>query len=38
MAASMLEAAGHEVRLVSKGGAGSWPEPLEPLEPAGSAR
>jgi glyoxylase-like metal-dependent hydrolase (beta-lactamase superfamily II)/rhodanese-related sulfurtransferase len=38
MAASMLEAAGHEVRLVSKGGAGDWPEPLQPLEPAGAAR
>lgn len=31
MAASMLEAAGREVRLVSKGGAALWPEPLEPL-------
>ena len=31
MAASILENAGREVRLVSKGGAGSWPEPLEPV-------
>jgi glyoxylase-like metal-dependent hydrolase (beta-lactamase superfamily II)/rhodanese-related sulfurtransferase len=31
MAASILEAAGREVRLVAKGGAGSWPEPLEPI-------
>lgn len=33
MAASILENAGHEVRLVSTGGANRWPEPLEPLEP-----
>jgi glyoxylase-like metal-dependent hydrolase (beta-lactamase superfamily II)/rhodanese-related sulfurtransferase len=31
MAASILENAGREVRLVAKGGAGSWPEPLEPV-------
>ena len=31
MAASILESAGREVRLVPKGGAGSWPEPLEPV-------
>jgi hydroxyacylglutathione hydrolase len=31
MAASMLEAAGREVRLVSTGGAALWPEPLEPM-------
>jgi glyoxylase-like metal-dependent hydrolase (beta-lactamase superfamily II)/rhodanese-related sulfurtransferase len=30
MAASMLEAAGHDVRLVSEGGASAWPEPLVP--------
>jgi hydroxyacylglutathione hydrolase len=38
IAASILEAAGREVRLVVKGGAGSWPEPLEPLEPVGGGR
>ena len=31
MAASILENAGREVRLVSEGGAGSWPGPLEPV-------
>jgi len=31
IAASILERAGREVRLVAKGGAGSWPEPLEPV-------
>jgi hydroxyacylglutathione hydrolase len=31
MAASMLEAAGREVRLVSTGGAALWPERLEPM-------
>jgi glyoxylase-like metal-dependent hydrolase (beta-lactamase superfamily II)/rhodanese-related sulfurtransferase len=31
MAASMLEAAGREVRLVATGGAPLWPEPLEPM-------
>jgi hydroxyacylglutathione hydrolase len=31
MAASMLEAAGREVRLVSTGGAALWPEPLVPM-------
>ncbi len=31
MAASMLEAAGREVRLVSSGGAADWPEPLQPV-------
>jgi hydroxyacylglutathione hydrolase len=34
MAASILENAGREVRLVGKGGASSWPEPLVPYEPA----
>ncbi len=34
MAASILENAGREVVLVDKGGAGSWPEPLVPYEPA----
>jgi glyoxylase-like metal-dependent hydrolase (beta-lactamase superfamily II)/rhodanese-related sulfurtransferase len=34
MAASILESAGHQVRLVTKGGANQWPEPLEPM-PAG---
>jgi len=38
MAASILERAGREVRLVSEGGAAAWPEPLEPLAPAGDAR
>lgn len=33
MAASILENAGHEVRLVSAGGASRWPEPLEPVAP-----
>ena len=33
MAASILENAGREVRLVGKGGASSWPEPLVPYEP-----
>jgi hydroxyacylglutathione hydrolase len=33
MAASMLEAAGHEVRLVAEGGASAWPEPLVPARP-----
>jgi hydroxyacylglutathione hydrolase len=28
MAASILENAGREVRLVAQGGAGDWPEPL----------
>jgi rhodanese-related sulfurtransferase len=31
MAASILENAGREVRLVAQGGAGTWPEPLEPV-------
>jgi hydroxyacylglutathione hydrolase len=35
MAASILERAGREVRLVTQGGAGAWPEPLEPV---GSSR
>ena len=35
MAASILERTGREVRLVSEGGAGAWPEPLEPV---GTAR
>jgi hydroxyacylglutathione hydrolase len=30
MAASILEAAGADVRLVARGGAQSWPEPLQP--------
>ena len=40
MAASILERAGVDVRLVAEGGAGTWPEPLEaltaglPAEPA----
>jgi hydroxyacylglutathione hydrolase len=38
MAASILDNAGVHVRLVSHGGAGSWPEPLEELESVGSAR
>jgi glyoxylase-like metal-dependent hydrolase (beta-lactamase superfamily II)/rhodanese-related sulfurtransferase len=37
MAASILEGAGREVRLVAHGGAAAWPEPLEEFEPAGSA-
>jgi hydroxyacylglutathione hydrolase len=37
MAASILEGAGREVRLVAQGGAAAWPEPLEEFEPAGSA-
>ena len=37
MAASILENAGLAVRLVAEGGAGAWPEPLEPLAPIGSA-
>ena len=32
MAASILENAGHDVRLVAEGGASSWPEPL--VQPA----
>ena len=35
IAASILENAGHEVRLVSQGGAAAWPAPLEPV---GSSR
>lgn len=35
MAASILENAGLDVRLVSEGGAAAWPEPLEPV---GSSR
>ena len=31
MAASILENAGREVRLVAEGGAGAWPAPLEPV-------
>ena len=34
MAASILEAAGREVRLVAEGGASAWPEPLEPVSTA----
>jgi glyoxylase-like metal-dependent hydrolase (beta-lactamase superfamily II)/rhodanese-related sulfurtransferase len=34
IAASILAGAGREVRLVSKGGASAWPEPLVPLAPA----
>lgn len=30
MAASILDGAGREVRLVAEGGASAWPEPLEP--------
>jgi glyoxylase-like metal-dependent hydrolase (beta-lactamase superfamily II)/rhodanese-related sulfurtransferase len=32
IAASILASAGRDVRLVSKGGAGAWPEPLVPLD------
>jgi len=35
MAASILENAGREVRLVAHGGATAWPEPLEPVGSAG---
>ncbi len=38
MAASMLDRAGFDVRLVSKGGAGGWPEPLESLQTGGAGR
>jgi glyoxylase-like metal-dependent hydrolase (beta-lactamase superfamily II)/rhodanese-related sulfurtransferase len=38
MAASILEGAGHEVRLVAEDGARAWPEPLEPPEPVAGAR
>jgi hydroxyacylglutathione hydrolase len=31
MAASILERAGREVRLVAEGGAAAWPAPLEPV-------
>jgi len=34
IAASILDAAGRDVRLVTDGGADSWPEPLERLAPA----
>jgi hydroxyacylglutathione hydrolase len=34
IAASILANAGREVRLVSKGGATAWPEPLAAFEPA----
>ncbi|HUG31194.1 MAG TPA: MBL fold metallo-hydrolase [Candidatus Limnocylindria bacterium] len=37
MAASILENAGREVRLVAAGGAGRWPEPLEPFTPEARA-
>lgn len=33
MAASLLEGAGIDVRLVSEGGAATWPGPLETFEP-----
>jgi hydroxyacylglutathione hydrolase len=33
MAASILDGAGFDVRLVSEGGAALWPEALEPLAP-----
>jgi hydroxyacylglutathione hydrolase len=33
IAASILDRAGVDVRLVSTGGAGSWPEPLERMPP-----
>jgi hydroxyacylglutathione hydrolase len=36
MAASILEKAGRQVRLVAEGGAGAWPEPLVPVEAAGT--
>jgi hydroxyacylglutathione hydrolase len=32
IAASILENAGRAVRLVSTGGAGTWPDPLEPVD------
>jgi glyoxylase-like metal-dependent hydrolase (beta-lactamase superfamily II)/rhodanese-related sulfurtransferase len=32
MAASLLDGAGFDVRLVAQGGAPSWPEPLVPVE------
>jgi len=35
MAASILENAGREVRLVSEGGAAAWPEPLEEVGSVG---
>jgi glyoxylase-like metal-dependent hydrolase (beta-lactamase superfamily II)/rhodanese-related sulfurtransferase len=38
MAASILEAAGRDVRLVRKGGARDWPEPLVPLDAATADR
>ena len=34
IAASMLDAAGVDVRVVNEGGAARWPEPLEQLPPA----
>lgn len=34
IAASLLDAAGIEVRVVSEGGAARWPEPLEQLPPS----
>lgn len=34
MAASILDAAGREVRLVAEGGASAWPDPLEPATTA----
>ena len=37
MAASILENAGRDVRLVAKGGASSWPEPLVPYRPDATA-
>jgi hypothetical protein len=36
MAASLLDRAGVEVRLVSQGGAARWPEPLVQPEPSAS--
>jgi rhodanese-related sulfurtransferase len=33
IAASMLDAAGVDVRVVTEGGAAKWPEPLELLPP-----
>jgi hydroxyacylglutathione hydrolase len=37
MAASILEGAGRDVRLVAHGGASAWPDPLVPLEqPSGA--
>jgi hydroxyacylglutathione hydrolase len=36
IAASILENAGRQVRLVSTGGASAWPDPLVPFQPSPS--